>query len=168
MLADRLRVSQVTIRKHSGRRWNQRPAPASHGNGFFPSKAASMSHFSEAANKIPGEGVSQSRKQPPDMFRKESDRPRFGNNNFIACQSAGGKFKSLFVITNSVPVALELTKAGYDVLLVGGQVRNHSLALLGPMGVKNLESDHVDRAFIGTSGITLVMDLARRIRWTPR
>ena len=60
-----------------------------------------------------------------------------------------------FVITNSVPAALELTKAGYELLLVGGQVRNHSLALIGPMGVKNLESFHVDRAFMGTSGISL-------------
>jgi DeoR/GlpR family transcriptional regulator of sugar metabolism len=39
--------------------------------------------------------------------------------------------------------------------LVGGQVRKHSLALIGPWGVKNLESYHVDRAFMGTSGITL-------------
>ena len=66
-----------------------------------------------------------------------------------------GKFRSLFVITNSVPAALELTKAGYELLLVGGQVRNHSMALIGPMGLKNLESFHVDRAFMGTSGITL-------------
>ena len=66
-----------------------------------------------------------------------------------------GKFRSLFVITNSVPAALELTNAGYELLLVGGQVRNHSMALIGPMGLRNLENYHVDRAFMGTSGITL-------------
>jgi len=34
-------------------------------------------------------------------------------------------------------------------------VRNHSLALIGPVAVKTLESFHADRAFLGTSGISL-------------
>jgi DeoR/GlpR family transcriptional regulator of sugar metabolism len=50
---------------------------------------------------------------------------------------------------------LELSKVNHDILLVGGQVRNHSLALIGPMTVKNLANYHADRAFIGTSGISL-------------
>ena len=34
-------------------------------------------------------------------------------------------------------------------------MRNHSLALIGPVAVKTLESFHADRAFLGTSGISL-------------
>jgi len=48
-----------------------------------------------------------------------------------------------------------LSQAGYEILLIGGQVRNHSLALIGPVAIKTLETFHADRAFLGTSGVTL-------------
>jgi DeoR/GlpR family transcriptional regulator of sugar metabolism len=34
-------------------------------------------------------------------------------------------------------------------------VRNHSLALVGPKAIKTLEAFHADRAFLGSSGITV-------------
>ena len=66
-----------------------------------------------------------------------------------------GRFRSLYIITSSVPAALELSKAAYEILLVGGQVRNHSLALIGPVAVKTISQYHDHRGFLGTSGISL-------------
>ena len=54
-----------------------------------------------------------------------------------------------------VRAALELARAGYELLLVGGQVRNYSLALIGAAAVRTLESYHADRAFLGSSGTTI-------------
>jgi DeoR/GlpR family transcriptional regulator of sugar metabolism len=154
-LADRLRVSQVTIRKDLDALERRGLLQRSHGNAIFSQQSRFNVAFLEKLQiKSPAK---ESIAQTAASYVQEGDSIVLdsGTTTLSLAKALVGKFKSLFVITNSVPVALELTKAGYDVLLVGGQVRNHSLALLGPMGVKNLESYHVDRAFIGTSGITL-------------
>ena len=78
-----------------------------------------------------------------------------GSTTLALAQVLPSQFRSLYVITSSVPAALELSRAGYEILLVGGQVRNHSLALVGPTAIKTLETFHADRAFLGSSGITL-------------
>ena len=51
-----------------------------------------------------------------------------GSTTLALAQVLSGRFRSLYIITSSVPAALELSQAGYEILLVGGQVRNHSLA----------------------------------------
>ena len=78
-----------------------------------------------------------------------------GSTTLALAQVLPGQFRSLYIITSSVPAALELSRARYEILLVGGQVRNHSLALIGPTAIKTLETFHADRAFLGSSGITL-------------
>jgi DeoR/GlpR family transcriptional regulator of sugar metabolism len=40
-------------------------------------------------------------------------------------------------------------------VLLGGQVRHHSLALIGPSTVSLLEHYHVDKVFLGTKGVSL-------------
>ena len=66
-----------------------------------------------------------------------------------------GNFQSLFIITNSVPAALELSKTNYKILLTGGEVGDSNLALIGSAATKTLKRYHADRAFLGTSGITV-------------
>jgi DeoR family transcriptional regulator, fructose operon transcriptional repressor len=53
-----------------------------------------------------------------------------------------------------VPVALEFSSAGYDILLLGGFVRNKSLALLGRETLAILDRYSADKAFLGSSGFT--------------
>jgi DeoR/GlpR family transcriptional regulator of sugar metabolism len=65
--------------------------------------------------------------------------------------------KSAFVITRSVPAALELSSAGYDILLLGGIVRNKSLALLGRETLRIIERYRADKAFLGSTGFTAEM-----------
>ena len=54
-----------------------------------------------------------------------------GSTTLALARALQGKLRSLYVITNSIPAALELSRAGYEILLIGGQVRSHSLALIG-------------------------------------
>ena len=65
--------------------------------------------------------------------------------------------KSAFIITCSVPAALELSSAGYDILLLGGTVRNKSLALLGRETLTIIERYRADKAFLGSTGFTAEM-----------
>jgi DeoR family transcriptional regulator, fructose operon transcriptional repressor len=54
-----------------------------------------------------------------------------GTTTFALIQLLKEQLKSAFIITCSVSAALELSSAGYDILLLGGIVRIKSLALLG-------------------------------------
>jgi DeoR family transcriptional regulator of aga operon len=47
-----------------------------------------------------------------------------------------------------------LSSAGYDILLLGGFVRNKSLALLGRETLTILDRYRADKAFLGSSGFT--------------
>jgi hypothetical protein len=53
-----------------------------------------------------------------------------GTTTLALAQLLKDPVKSIFVITCSVPAALELSSAGNDIPLLGGMLRNKSLALL--------------------------------------
>jgi DeoR/GlpR family transcriptional regulator of sugar metabolism len=154
-LAERLNVSQVTMRKDLDILEGQGLVERVHGSAIFSRRNRFNVAFLEelqrqaSAKKIIAQAAVDYIKDGDSIILDA------GTTTFWLAQAMAGKFKSLLVITNSLPAALELSKAGYKILLVGGEVLNHSLALTGPITVNNLESYHVDRAFLGTSGISL-------------
>jgi len=61
--------------------------------------------------------------------------------------------KDLTVITDSIPVAVELSDYdGITVIMTGGTLRSASLAVIGPESWSALERFHVQLAFIGARG----------------
>src|ERR1700722_12487665 len=78
-----------------------------------------------------------------------------GSTTLSLARALRGNFQSLFIITNSIPAALELSKTNYKILLTGGEVGDSNLALIGSAATKTLKRYHADRAFLGTSGITV-------------
>ena len=85
-----------------------------------------------------------------------------GTSTLALAQLLKERAMSVFVITCSVPAALELSSGGYDILLLGGIVRNKSLALLWRETLSILERYRADKAFLGSSGFT-----AKRGHSTP-
>ncbi len=85
-----------------------------------------------------------------------------GSTTLALAQLLKERSMSVFVITCSVPAALELSSGGYDILLLGGIIRNKSLALLGRETLAILERYRADKAFLGSSGFT-----AKRGHSTP-
>jgi DeoR/GlpR family transcriptional regulator of sugar metabolism len=80
-----------------------------------------------------------------------------GTTTLALAQLLKAQTKSVFVITCSVPAALELSSGGYDILLLGGMVRNKSLALLGRETLRIIERYRADKAFLGCTGFSAEM-----------
>lgn len=68
--------------------------------------------------------------------------------------------KSLIVLTNSLTVAQELAhRQGITVILIGGHLRDDTLSLVGSLAEDNLRRFNVDKAFLGTSGLSIDLGL---------
>ncbi|EKP95163.1 DeoR/GlpR family DNA-binding transcription regulator [Thermaerobacter subterraneus] len=64
--------------------------------------------------------------------------------------------REITVVTNSLPVIRTLAgNPDIRMLIVGGQLRNRSLALVGPLALQNLADLFVDKAFLGVDGISV-------------
>ena len=59
------------------------------------------------------------------------------------------------VVTNSLPAIIELAGQGPRLVVIGGELRPLSQAIVGPLSVPTLEELFVDRAFMGTFSLSL-------------
>jgi DeoR family fructose operon transcriptional repressor len=66
----------------------------------------------------------------------------------------------LTVVTNSLPAAVELAGGGPRVIVIGGELRTLSRALVGPLSRLVLDELFVDRAFMGTFSLSLLDGLS--------
>jgi DeoR/GlpR family transcriptional regulator of sugar metabolism len=62
---------------------------------------------------------------------------------------------NLTVVTNSLRAAHELAGRGPRLILIGGELRRLSQTMVGPLTRCVLQELHVDKAFMGTIGLTL-------------
>jgi len=59
------------------------------------------------------------------------------------------------VVTNSLPAIVELAGQGPRLVVIGGELRPLSQALVGPLSIPVLDELYVDRAFVGTFSLSL-------------
>jgi DeoR/GlpR family transcriptional regulator of sugar metabolism len=59
------------------------------------------------------------------------------------------------VVSNSLPAIIELAGQGPRLVVVGGELRPLSQAIVGPLSVPTLDALYVDRAFMGTFSLSL-------------
>jgi DeoR/GlpR family transcriptional regulator of sugar metabolism len=154
-LAERFAVSQVTIRKDLAELEEQGLLQRTYGGAVFSHRSRFNISFIERVQLKAGQKEGIARAAIEHIHEGDTIILDGGTTTLSLAAALVGRFRSLYVITNSVPASLELARAGYELLLVGGQVRNHSLTLIGPVAVRTLENFHADRAFLGTSGTTL-------------
>ena len=62
---------------------------------------------------------------------------------------------NLTVVTNSLRAAQELAGRGPRLIVIGGELRRLSQTMVGPLTRCSLQELHVDKAFMGTIGLTL-------------
>ena len=63
--------------------------------------------------------------------------------------------RDLTVVTNSLPAIVELAGQGPRLVVIGGELRPLSQALVGPLTLPLLDELFVDRAFMGTFSLSL-------------
>jgi len=59
------------------------------------------------------------------------------------------------VVTNSLRAAIELAARGPRLILIGGELRRLAQTVVGPLTHLTLDGLHLDKAFMGTMGVTL-------------
>ncbi|MEI6148848.1 MAG: DeoR/GlpR family DNA-binding transcription regulator [bacterium] len=77
-----------------------------------------------------------------------------GGSTVLALASLLHDRSDITVVTNSLRVAAEFAGGGPMLIVIGGELRRLSQTFVGPLTRFTLESIHVDRAFMGTIGIT--------------
>ncbi len=66
-----------------------------------------------------------------------------------------GKKRRLTVITNSIPIALDLSvDENIRVIMVGGEVRKNELSVSGNIADENMRYFQTDKIFLGVGGLT--------------
>lgn len=154
-LARRFDVSEVTIRKDLSELEARGLLQRTHGGAVLVHKSRFNPSFLEKLALHAAEKRAIAHTALEYICEGDALILDAGSTTLALAKAMLGRFRHLTVITSSVPIALELAHAGWDLILTGGQVREHSLALIGPAAVNTLEGFHVDKAFLGATGVTL-------------
>lgn len=69
---------------------------------------------------------------------------------------AAGPWRHLRVLTNGIPLALELSETpGIDAIVLGGRVRGETLSVVDTLGAMRVMPGHFEWTFVGAAGVTL-------------
>jgi DeoR family fructose operon transcriptional repressor len=153
-LADRFAVSVVTIRKDLDDLASEGLLQRTFGGAVFSNQSLFNNFFRKSA-----------RQHGPQKHAIASAALEYiqdgdtiildgGTTTLALAQLLKEQLKSTFIITPSVPAALELSSAGYEILLLGGMVKNKSFTLLGSETLTILGRYRANKAFLGSSGFT--------------
>src|SRR6266478_8290204 len=153
-LADRFGVSLVTIRKGLDELGAEGLLERTFGGAVFSHRSRFNRSFLQRALEHRQEKLAIAAAALEYIKDGDTIILDAGTTTLALAQLLKEQVKSAFVITCSVPSALELASAGYDILLLGGMVRNKSLALLGRETLAVLDRYRADKAFLGSSGFT--------------
>jgi DeoR family transcriptional regulator, fructose operon transcriptional repressor len=156
-LADQFSVSVVTIRKDLDDLESEDLLQRTFGGAVFSHRSRFNRSFLERAQEHRREkcaivAAAYSYIKDGDTIMLDA-----GTTTLALAEYLKTHIKSAFIITCSVPAALELSSAGYNILLLGGTVRNKSLALLGRETLTIIERYRADKAFLGSTGFTAEM-----------
>ena len=156
-LADQFSVSVVTIRKDLDDLESEDLLQRTFGGAVFSHRSRFNRSFLERAQEHHREKWAIA--AAASSYIKDGDTIMLdaGTTTLALAEYLKTHIKSAFIITCSVPAALELSSAGYDILLLGGTVRNKSLALLGRETLTIIERYRADKVFLGSTGFTVEM-----------
>lgn len=149
-----LDVSQATVRRDLDQLAAEGKLHRVHGGAVAIDESPSEVHFDvkvvEAAaekERIAARAVELL--SPDDTVYLDS-----GSTVLAAARLLRG-WNRLTVVTNSLPAVIELLDRGPRLILVGGELRATSQAMVGPLTRLMLEGLHVDRALMGTFALSL-------------
>ena len=153
-LSAALGVSQATVRRDLDELAAEGKLRRVHGGAVAMDERPSEPHFdvkaveaAEEKERIAARAIELL--SPDDTVYLDS-----GSTVLAAARLLRG-WDRLTVVTNSLPAATELAGRGPRLIVVGGEFRATSQALVGPLTHLLLDALHVDRALIGTFALSL-------------
>jgi DeoR/GlpR family transcriptional regulator of sugar metabolism len=78
-----------------------------------------------------------------------------GGSTVLTLARLLGTRRHLTIVTNSLMAAQALADSGHRLFVIGGEFRPLSRTVVGPLTASVVQSLHVDKAFMGTIGLTL-------------
>lgn len=156
-LAERLRVSQATVRRDLERLEREGQLQRVRGGAVVPSglgDTAEPMHREKvrtqaAAKQAIGRFVAE-RVRPGDVIALDS------GTTTLAIATALRSLEYATVITTDLQIALALADtAGIDVIIVGGSVRRGLYTVVGPLAERTLEALNVGTVYMGADAIDL-------------
>ena len=148
-------VSLVTIRKDLAELEARGLLHRTHGGASWAHRSLFNPSFREKAHLQQAEKRAIARATLELIEEGDSLILDAGSTTHALARAMKKKFRHLHIITNSVPIALELSETGWELLLLGGSVRHHSQALIGPATVRALEPYFADKAIVSATGASL-------------
>ena len=149
-----LGVSQATVRRDLDELEAEGRVRRVHGGVVAVDERQGEPHFevkaaeaAEAKDRIAARAVAML--APDDTVYLDS-----GSTVLAAARLLHG-WDRLTVVTNSLPAIVELAGRGPRLIVVGGEYRATSQALVGPLSQFLLENIHVNRAFVGSYAVSL-------------
>jgi DeoR family transcriptional regulator, fructose operon transcriptional repressor len=149
-----LGVSQSTVRRDLDELEAAGKLHRVHGGAIAADVRLDEPHFDAKAATAAGEKLRIAQRavellSPDDTVYLDS-----GSTVLAAARLLAG-WARLTVVTNSLPAANELAGRGPRLIVIGGELRATSRALVGPLTRLLLEALHVDRALMGTFALSL-------------
>ncbi len=153
-LSAALGVSQATVRRDLNELARHGRIRRVHGGVVAVDQRLDEPHFdvkaaANAAAKIRIAEVALTLLEPDDTVYLDS------GSTVLALARLLHGWTRLTVVTNSLPVATELVGRGPRLILLGGEVRAESRAIVGPLTRLLLDELRVDRAVMGTFALDL-------------
>jgi DeoR family transcriptional regulator of aga operon/DeoR family fructose operon transcriptional repressor len=148
-------VSEVTIRKDLADLEARGLLQRTHGGAVLMQRAQFNPSFIEKAQMNSAAKLAIAEAAAAQVADGDALVLDAGTTTLALARILKTRFERLTVITSSIPIAMELAETRFDVLLLGGHVRQHSLAIVGPAAVDMMLAHHAAKAFIGATGATL-------------
>lgn len=153
-LSTALGVSQATVRRDLDELATEGRLRRVHGGAVAIDERAGEPHFETKAATAAAEKLRIAQRAVELLAPDDTVYLDSGSTVLAAARLLHG-WSRLTVVTNSLPVANELMGRGPRLIVVGGEVRSTSQALVGPLTRLILDTLHVDRALMGTYALSL-------------
>ena len=158
-LARALGVSDATMRRDLSSMSSRGLLYRFHGGATLSSTTVNEQVFSDKENQLSEE----KRRIAQAALALIDDRDKIyldGGSTTLYLAKLLERKRDLTIVTNSLMAASLLMESGHRMVLVGGEFRAISRTLVGPLTASILENISVDKAFMGTMGLTLTEGLS--------
>jgi DeoR family transcriptional regulator, fructose operon transcriptional repressor len=154
-LCEALEVSPATVRRDLEELERRGEARRVHGGAVALKKKRYEEPVFDDKTSIAQDQKERIARKAVDLIGPRETIYLDGGSTVLALARLLRERTGLTVVTNSLRAASELAGSGPQLILIGGELRRLSQTMVGPLTRFMLEELHIDKAFMGTIGISL-------------